>query len=254
MIAYDSIYEFRRSTNFAVGDRLDIALDWILKQAQEKRAMKTARLQLSPLIVAIGGTTRTNSSTEYALGLALKGIASEGARVLLLGGADLDIPVYAPERPERSEKAKRLVSALHDADGILIGSPGYHGGLSGLVKNALDYAEDLRNDAAPYFEGRPVGCIVTAAGWQGSMTTLTSMRSIVHALRGWPTPLGVCINTATPVFDEDGCCVCEKAASQLSELGKQVLWFARETRTLGSQNSAALATPHAASNAATGQF
>lgn len=27
-------------------------------------------------------------------------------------------------------------------------------------------------------------------------TTLTAMRSIVHALRGWPTPLGVGINTA----------------------------------------------------------
>jgi FMN reductase len=225
----------------------------MLMQAQEKRVMKTTRL-----IVAIGGTTRPNSSTECALRLALKGVASEGARVLLLGGADLDIPLYAPERPERSEKAKRLVSALHQADGILIGSPGYHGGLSGLVKNALDYVEDLRNDAAPYFEGRPVGCIVTAAGWQGSMTTLTSMRSIVHALRGWPTPLGVCINTATRVFDEDGGCLCEKAAFQLSELGKQVLWFAREASNCGSRDfagAAALSTgPHAASNAVLGRF
>jgi hypothetical protein len=39
------------------------AIDWTSRSteflpAQEKRAMKTARLQLSPLIVAIGGTTR----------------------------------------------------------------------------------------------------------------------------------------------------------------------------------------------------
>src|SRR5258705_8938296 len=101
-------------------------------QAQERRAMKAARLQLSPLIVAIGGTTQPNSATEYALRLALKGIASEGARVLLLGGADLDIPLYAPERPERSERAKRLVSALHDADGILIGSFAISAYLSGF--------------------------------------------------------------------------------------------------------------------------
>jgi FMN reductase len=195
--------------------------------------METAQLQPSPFIVAIGGTTRPNSSTEHALRLALNAVASEGAKVLLLGGEDLDIPLYAPERPGRSEKARRLVSALHQADGILIGSPGYHGGLSDLVKNALDYVDDLRNDAAPYFEGRPVGCVVTAAGWQGLMTTLMSMRSIVHALRGWPTPLGVCINTATRVFDEDGGCLCEKTASQLKELGKQVLWFARESRSCG---------------------
>jgi Transposase domain (DUF772) len=34
---------------------------------------------------------------------------------------------------------------------ILIGSSSYHGGLSGLVKNALDYAEDLRNEGSAAF-------------------------------------------------------------------------------------------------------
>ena len=47
----------------------------------------------------------------------------------------------------------RAVSA---ADGLIIASPGYHGGISGLVKNALDYVEDLRGDARPYLDGRAV--------------------------------------------------------------------------------------------------
>ena len=63
------------------------------------------------------------------------------------------------------------------------------------MKNAIDLLEDLRGDSRVYLDGRAVGCIVTAAGWQGCNTTLGAMRGIVHALRGWPTPLGV---TSTP--------------------------------------------------------
>ena len=72
------------------------------------------------------------------------------------------------------------------------------------MKNALDYTEDLRTDTRPYFQGLPVGCIATGAGWQGVVTTLNQLRTIVHALRGWPTPLGIGINTVETTFDSDG--------------------------------------------------
>ena len=181
----------------------------------------------SPYIVALGGTLRPNSSTEKALKAALKSAEAMGAKTLLLGGADIDLPMYAPERPERSDKAQRLVDELRRADGILIGSPGYHGGISGLVKNALDYTEDMRADPAPYFEGRAVGCIVTAAGWQATVTTLASLRGVVHALRGWPTPLGVTINTIEPAFDADGAVLSPRLQEQLDMVAQQVVAFAR---------------------------
>lgn len=181
----------------------------------------------SPYIVALGGTLRPNSSTEKALKAALNAAAAMGAKTLLLGGADIDLPMYAPERPERSDKAQRLVDELRRADGILVGSPGYHGGISGLVKNALDYTEDMRADPAPYFEGRAVGCIVTAAGWQATVTTLASLRGVVHALRGWPTPLGVTINTIEPAFDADGAVLSSRLQEQLDMVAQQVVAFAR---------------------------
>ena len=181
----------------------------------------------SPYIVALGGTLRPNSSTEKALKAALKSAEAMGAKTLLLGGADIDLPMYAPERPERSDKAQRLVDELRRADGILVGSPGYHGGISGLVKNALDYTEDMRADPAPYFEGRAVGCIVTAAGWQATVTTLASLRGVVHALRGWPTPLGVTINTIEPAFDADGAVLSSRLQEQLDMVAQQVVAFAR---------------------------
>lgn len=183
-----------------------------------------------PRVVALGGTTRPDSSTERALRHALDVVAATGAQVVLLAGDELVLPMYAPHRPDRTPAALRLVAELRRADGIILASPGYHGSVSGLVKNALDYTEDLRTDPRPYLSGRAVGCIANAAGWQAAVTTLGALRDIVHALRGWPTPLGVCIGGTDPAFAPDGRCVDTRVGEQLRTLGHEVADFAHRVR------------------------
>lgn len=128
----------------------------------------------APLIVGLGGTTREGSSTELALRFALKGAETAGARTLLFNGPALMMPMYAPEVPHRTAEAREFIAALRAADGVVIASPAYHGSISGLVKNALDYTEDMRNDPAAYLDGRAVGCITCAYGPQAAGTTLES--------------------------------------------------------------------------------
>jgi FMN reductase len=182
---------------------------------------------LRPLVIGVGGTIRTGSSSEKALRQVLAHAQLAGADVELLTGRDIDLPMYVPGDEGRSRKAMALICALRRANGIVLASPGYHGSVSGLVKNALDYVEDMRDDALPYFEGRAVGLIACAAGWQATGSTLSALRSIVHALRGWPTPLGVAINTVGNPFNDDGT-VSESASSdQLKMLALQVVEFAR---------------------------
>src|SRR5450631_384603 len=181
----------------------------------------------APYIVAIGGTLRANSSTERAMRHVLAAAQRAGARIKLISGSSLQLPLYQPDNPERSEAARDLVAELALADGIILGSPGYHGSISGLVKNALDYAEDLRTDARPYFSGRAVGCIATAGGWPGAVNTLGALREIVHALRGWPTPLGAAINSAEKAFDEDGACNVPRIAEMLDSIAAEILSFAQ---------------------------
>lgn len=179
-----------------------------------------------PFVVGIGGTTRAGSSSETALRTALAAAAGEGAATRIFAGADLDFPMYAPERPERSPAARAFTDAIRQADAVIIASPGYHGSVSGLIKNALDYLEDLRGDPRPYLDGRAVGCIACAYGWQAGGSTLSALRSIVHALRGWPTPFGAAINSAAPVF-ENGACVDQDVLAQLTLVGRQAVQFVR---------------------------
>jgi FMN reductase len=127
-----------------------------------------------------------------------------------------------------SPELQVMLDAVRDADGVLISTPGYHGSVSGLVKNALDALEASRGEARPYLDGRAVGCIVTADGWQAAGTTLSALRDVVHALRGWPTPLGVTLNpSAGKLFDETGEFRDERDARQVEMLAGQVVDFAR---------------------------
>jgi FMN reductase len=180
-----------------------------------------------PLILGLGGTTRTGSSTERALLVSLRAAEREGADIVLVAGPDLEMPMYAPERPERAAAAVTLIDLIRRCDGLIIASPGYHGTVSGLIKNALDYIEDLRDDERVYLHGRAVGCIGCAYGWQAAGSTLTALRSVVHALRGWPTPMGAAVNTAQPIFDDEGGCSDASARFQLEVVGQQVAEFAR---------------------------
>jgi FMN reductase len=127
-----------------------------------------------------------------------------------------------------------MLDALRDADGLLVASPGYHGSMSGLVKNALDYIEGLRDDTRCYLDDVPVGCIVSAAGSQAGGSTLAALRSVIHSLRGWPTPLGVTFNSISSPFDQNGNCSDEALVAKLTELTTQVILMAR---LLGSRRS-----------------
>jgi FMN reductase len=59
------------------------------------------------------------------------------------------------------------------------------------------------------------------------VNTLGALRDIVHALRGWPTPLGAAINTADKVFDDDGTCLAPRVAQMLDMIAGEVISFAQ---------------------------
>lgn len=180
-----------------------------------------------PKIVGLGGTPRAGSSTEMALRACLAIAESDGAETVLITGQEMVLPIYMPELPDRSAEAKRMIEHIRTCDGLIIASPGYHGSISGLIKNAIDYIEDLRGDSRSYLEGRAVGCIMGAAGGQALGTALTTLRSVVHALRGWPTPFGATLNTSGKLFDAEGRCIDEAARQQIELVARQVMHFAR---------------------------
>jgi len=174
-------------------------------------------------IVGLGGTLRAGSSTERAVAQVLAVTEAMGAEIQLIAGPKLEMPFYNPATENRTREALELVEALRGADGIVIGSPGYHGSVSGLIKNALDYAEDMSGDERAYFDGRAVGLLASGAGMAGAMTTLGALRDIGHALRGFVTPFGYAFNSA----DRSGTTLAS-GERQVKLLGEQIFELARQ--------------------------
>lgn len=173
----------------------------------------------APHIVALGGTLRPESATGRLLAAALALAEERGARTTLLTGSAIAFPHYEPGAAEGHPEIAHYLAALRSADAVIVGSPGYHGTLSGLVKTALDYVEQLSKDERPYLDGLPVGLIATAAGWQAAVSTLQALRTITHSLRGWPTPMGLAINTV-----ESKDCIADSKA-QMTVMVDQILGF-----------------------------
>jgi FMN reductase len=149
------------------------------------------------VILGIGGTISPTSSSDTALRATLAEVERLGAETRLFSGADLRLlPMYDPTAAHRTAEATALVGAFRECSGVIISSAAYHGSISGMLKNAVDYLEDLSRDDRVYLSGVPVGLISVAKGWQAGVNNLVTLRMIVHSLRGWPTPYGAVINTS----------------------------------------------------------
>lgn len=182
----------------------------------------------SPMILGIGGTSRPNSTSELAVRCALHAAEGMGARTKLIDGALISgLPLYVPGRTERTADECAFIGAVRECDGVIVASAGYHGSITGPIKNALDLLEDLSRDDRPYLDGCAFGAIVGAFGWLACGTTLVTLRSIAHALRAWPTPYGAAFLAQGQVFDNDGVALDPKIGDQMALVARQVVDFAR---------------------------
>ncbi|MFI6820589.1 NADPH-dependent FMN reductase [Micromonospora sp. NPDC050187] len=154
-------------------------------------------------LALLGGSLRPGSVSERVLRACADLAADRGARCTVLTAADLDLPLYQPGAPHRRPAAAALLAAVRRADGLIVVSPTYHGGMSGLLKNALDHLEDLAADRPAYLDGKVVGS--AAVGWSehGAATAVAALRTTVTSLRGWVTPMAVAVNSIELAAVED---------------------------------------------------
>src|ERR1700684_4406240 len=129
----------------STGEHMTTLLSSSASAGRSQARSKAAR---TVTVLGIGGTLRPGSSSEQALRIALSGAAERGAATEILTARDLHFPMYDPGDGPLDAAAGRFIDAVRRADGLIIATPGYHGGTSGLLKNALDYLQELAGDPA----------------------------------------------------------------------------------------------------------
>ena len=172
-------------------------------------------------IVTINGSLRPGSSTGSALSIAAAGAIAAGAEVEILNLASFDLPFCDGRADESSYGGDtvRLSESVATADGLLLGTPNYHGSVAGVLKNALDL---LGPDA---IRDKLVGLVATARGDAGAMNTLNHMRHICRWMNAWVIPVEVSIPGAHDAFDPDGMPTRDGLHTELTRLGGELVRY-----------------------------
>lgn len=93
--------------------------------------------------------------------------------------ADLDLPLYDGDKESadgQPDAVLRLVDEIAQADAIVISTPEYNKGPSGVLKNALDWVS--RTKPVPW-QGKPVAVMSAAAGRAGGERAQMILRSFL---------------------------------------------------------------------------
>ena len=173
-------------------------------------------------IVAICGSLREASYTRLALQVALQGAEEVGAQTHLIDLRDYDL-AFCDGRGDENGYPDGVLRIREDvalAHGILLGTPVYHGGFSGVLKNALDLV------GFQEFEGKMIGLVGVSGGRTGAVHALNTLRAIGRALHAWVIPEEVSIPEAWKAFDAAGHPKDPELEQRLRDLGRQVTLFA----------------------------
>ena len=167
-----------------------------------------------PKLLLISGSLRREATNRKLL--------AEAAR--LFGAAevawgDLNLPLYDGDF-EAEVGIPAAVQALADqiaaADAVAISTPEYNKGISGVLKNALDWVS--RTEGAPW-AGKPVAVMSAAAGRAGGEQAQTMLRSMLvpfgpHLL----TAPAVHLAGSSSAFDEAGRLSSERYEASVGKL------------------------------------
>ena len=173
-------------------------------------------------VVALCGSLSSKSQTRKACNIALAGAEQAGATTRLIDLREYELVFCNGGEDESSQPddVARLREDVGAAQGLILGTPLYHGSFSGVLKNAIDLM------GFDEFEGKMVGLIGVAGGSVGVSNALTGLRTIGRTLHAWVVPQQCAVPEAWKHFDDDGSANDQAIENRLREVGAQVAKFA----------------------------
>lgn len=174
-------------------------------------------------IVAICGSMRDESRTRIALKEVLSAAVDAGATTELIDLRDYELPPYGSGDGGRDAgDAPALREAVDSADGIILGTPIYHGSYSSPLKTALDYC------GRDEFADKSVG-LVAIAGGRFATKGLEHLRNVSRHINAWVLPTEVAIPNAGDKIDNTNI-TDDETVNRLGELGQEVVLYANIQR------------------------
>lgn len=177
-------------------------------------------------IVGIGGSLRTESYTQVALNITAQRVEALGAEVKILDLRQMQLPFCNGEEeyPDYPD-VQRMRDAVSQADGLILATPEYHGGVSGVLKNALDLM------SFDQLSGKVTG-LISILGGQPNSNALNDLRIIMRWVHGWVIPEQIAIGQAWKAFSPEGKLLDEKLSQRFDQFAQSLVENTRKLRSV----------------------
>ena len=135
-------------------------------------------------VLAVVGSLQRDSVTRVVVCAVAQGLQAAGCAVDVLDLEKEPLALYNPDTAHDLPGYPELQARVHRADVIVLGSPDYHGGISGAMKNFLDHFWHE-------FAGKLFATIVSSH--EKGLTVIDQLRTVARQCYAWVLPYGVCL-------------------------------------------------------------
>ncbi len=172
-----------------------------------------AEMQLQ--VLAVVGSLHRESVTRIVVQKVAQGLTSSGCKVDVLDFEKEPLALYNPDVAHDMPGYADLQARVDRADVVILGTPDYHGSISGAMKNFLDHFWQE-------FAGKLFATIV--ASHEKGLTVTDQLRTVARQCYAWTLPYGVSFSEDSDV----------KEGEQLSQpLKQRVEMMIRDVRVYG---------------------
>lgn len=177
-------------------------------------------------IVGIGGSLRPDSSSYQALEVAIAKVKALGAETEILDLRTLNLPFCNggdayPDYPD----VQKLQDTVKQADGLILATPEYHGGVSGVLKNSLDLM------SFEHLSDKVTG-LISVLGGQPNSNSLNELRLIMRWVHGWVIPEQIAIPQSWKAFDKQGNLSDDKLSERFDQFAQSLVENTRKLRNV----------------------
>lgn len=164
----------------------------------------------APKVLAFGGSLRSGSYNQKLATLAAEHLRQAGADVKLIALRDYWLPLFdedlekAEGMPDNGTKLKQMFA---EHDGFLIASPEYNSGITGALKNTIDWVSRVTSaDEKPLsvFRGKFAGIVAASPGGYGGSRGLAQLRPLLENIYVTVVKEQLSVAKANEAFDDNG--------------------------------------------------
>jgi chromate reductase, NAD(P)H dehydrogenase (quinone) len=193
-------------------------------------------MSTTPRLLAFGGSLRRESWNQKLVALAARAATEAGASVELIALREFPMPLF-DEDLEREQglpdSARRFRELLKQSDGFMISAPEYNSSISGVLKNAIDWASRKQSGEEPLacFKDRVCGLMAASPGPYGGVRSLLCVRQVLMQLGVIVLPDQLTLSKAHEAFTPEGTLVDAAMTARVAKLAARVVDVTRKLRT-----------------------